>query len=365
MSHIKTLQVNLGERSYPIKIGQNILASVPNYLHELNIKRSQKLLIVTDSNVTSLYGETLQQILKQSGYDCSMYTIPAGEKSKSLEQYEQILSFALEQKLDRHSIILALGGGVVGDIAGFVASTYMRGIDFIQLPTTVQAHDSSVGGKVGINHSLGKNMIGSFHQPLAVLYDTKTLNTLPQRELLSGSAEVLKLGFIKDDAFLDWLERHRSSCISLQEPYMSELLYTSCRLKAEVVSEDEKEQGVRAILNFGHTFGHAFERLGNYQMLTHGEAIAYGMSIAAKCSDEFFATSGIYDRVCSMLRQYGLPTNWRELPWTVDDVIQTMYTDKKVYEGKITLVLLSEIGTAQIVKGVREDQIKSVWSTYS
>lgn len=207
MREPKRLTVNLGEMSYPIWIGAHLLLNLEQYLLDLDISKGQKLLIITDTNLVNLYGHSLNEQLMNNGFSSYLYTIPAGEPSKSIEQYQQIITFAIEKRLDRKSVILALGGGVVGDIAGFVASTYLRGITYIQLPTTIQAHDSSVGGKVAINHPLGKNLIGSFYQPTAVLYDTSTLTSLPQREVLSGFAEVLKEAFIYDEEFVKWLKQ--------------------------------------------------------------------------------------------------------------------------------------------------------------
>ncbi|EGL82862.1 3-dehydroquinate synthase [Caldalkalibacillus thermarum TA2.A1] len=362
MESVKTLTVDLGERSYPIWIGQGLLSKLPAYLQTLGITSSQTLLVVTDDHVGALYLEPVLKGLQRAGFRVFSYSVPAGEQAKSLSYYEQIITYALEHKLDRQSVILALGGGVVGDLAGFVASTYMRGIPFVQLPTTLLAHDSSVGGKVAINHPLGKNMIGSFHQPLAVIYDTATLSTLPEREVACGFAEVLKHGFIWDEAFVDWLEENANPCRALQEPFLSEALYRACHIKSQVVSQDEKETGLRAILNFGHTFGHAFEALGHYRDFTHGEAVAIGMAVAAHVSEAVYGQQGLAERVTRLLSTYGLPVEWHTLPWSFEQVLEKMYTDKKVMAGRLRLVLLERMGRAVIADHVAETTLRAVWS---
>jgi 3-dehydroquinate synthase len=398
---VQTLRVHLGERSYPIWIGRSLLADSADYFHRVGVRKEHKLLIITDQVVGPLYASTVKQCLQKSFDHVSAYTIPAGELSKSLSTYEQIMTYAMEQKLDRNSVILALGGGVVGDIAGFVAATYMRGIRFIQMPTTLLAHDSSVGGKVAINHPLGKNMIGAFHQPQAVLYDTETLTTLPTREIRSGLAEVLKLGFIRDAEFADWLNTHRGALLNLEEPFISEALKRACQIKSDIVSADEKEQGIRALLNLGHTFGHAFEALGEYGKLTHGEAVSIGMVLAARVSEAYFAQESTQpstqeitqestqqstqqstqkstqednqdDRavqyqpaleafVRNSLKNYGLPVEWQELPWGVDEVLDKMYLDKKTTGDHLNLILLSQIGHAELVRDVDPVLIRKIW----
>jgi 3-dehydroquinate synthase len=271
-----------------------------------------------------------------------------------------VISFALQQRLDRASVVLALGGGVVGDLAGFVASTFMRGIPFVQLPTTVLAHDSSVGGKVAINHPLGKNMIGAFYQPVAVIYDTSTLNTLPAREISSGFAEVLKHAFIWDPSFVDWLEKHSIQCLNLKEPYLTESLSRASAIKSEVVKQDERESGLRAILNFGHTFGHAFEALGNYQMFSHGEAVSIGMALAAVVSERVYGAK-VSRPIISLLKSFGLPVDWHGLPWSFEEVLHKMYLDKKVREDKLRLVLLKEMGQPMVTDQVSEALLRECW----
>jgi 3-dehydroquinate synthase len=360
MAEHKELRIDLGNRTYPIWIGQGLLPKFTSFLQKLNIDTKKKILIITDSQVGPLYSDLIKNQLSDSGYTSLVYTVQAGESSKSLEQYGNIMTYAIEEKLDRHSLIIALGGGVIGDLAGFVASTFMRGIPFIQVPTTILAHDSSVGGKVGINHPLGKNMIGSFFQPLAVIYDTDTLKSLPQREVISGFAEVLKHAFIWDTSFIDWLVEHREECLALQEPFISEALYRGCHIKTLVVAEDETEQGLRAILNFGHTFGHAFESLGEYTTFTHGEAISIGMVLASRLSDHLNGSSDIESTVTHLLHSYGLPVEWSHLPWTAEQILEKMYSDKKVVAASLNLILLSSLGKAEIVKGVAPEAVLNV-----
>lgn len=355
MNALQTIQVELGERSYPIWIGPQLLKQLPDYLKKLNISSTQKLLMITDEHVAQHYLEPLTELLALN-YSVYSYVIPAGEESKSLTQYEQIMTYALQQKLDRQAVILALGGGVVGDLAGFVASTFMRGVAFIQLPTTVLAHDSSVGGKVAVNHPLGKNLIGSFYQPLAVIYDTETLQTLPEREIRSGLAEVLKLGFIRDAEFLTWLREHQQELSALQEPFLSEALGRACQIKAEIVSQDEKEEGIRALLNLGHTFGHALEALGEYQDYTHGEGVSIGMALAARVSESVYKVQGIEQEVLSLLHLYRLPTRY-EREWSPEQILEKMYSDKKVLAGALNLVLLRRIGEGELVANVSPDII--------
>lgn len=356
MESRQTLRVELAERSYPIWIGPRLLEELPFLLRELQVTNKQKLLIVTDDQVAKLYLQPLIDRLQAAEYVVASYTLPAGEESKSLEQYGQVLTYALEQKLDRKSVILALGGGVVGDLAGFVASTFMRGISFIQLPTTVLAHDSSIGGKVAVNHPLGKNLIGSFYQPLAVVYDTETLYTLPEREIRSGLAEIIKLGLIHDAQFLVWLKENHAVLATLQEPYLTQALGRACQIKADIVAADEREEGVRALLNLGHTFGHALESLGQYDYYTHGEGVAIGMVLAARVSEMVFQTSGLEQEVVALLRLYGLPVTY-DAKWSPTEVLDKMYSDKKVLAGELNLVLLKEIGKAELVPNVPPEYV--------
>jgi len=356
----ETLTVVLGERSYPIVIGEGLLQQAPRLLQEAAISRASQHLIVTDEHVAANYLEPLRAALAEAGYRTTASVIAAGEKSKSLAVYERIMTEAILAGLDRKSAVLALGGGVVGDLAGFVAATYMRGISFVQLPTTLLAHDSSVGGKVAINHPLGKNLIGAFHQPRVVIYDTSALRTLPKREVAAGFAEVIKHGLISDEAFVDWLEEHADRLWELDSEWLAKAIHRGCAVKAAIVSEDETEQGQRALLNLGHTFGHAFEALSSYSVLNHGEAIAIGMCLAARVAERVgLAEKGVYERTERVLRLYRLPTAWPgEL--TPEAVLEAMKRDKKTVGGKLALVLPRAIGRVEVVKDIDEEIILTV-----
>jgi len=356
----KSLTVELGERSYPIVIGDGLLQHVPNLLQEAGISSASKVLIITDENVAVRYLEPLREVLRTAGYQASASVIAAGEQSKSLAVYERIMTEAIQAGLDRKSAVLALGGGVVGDLAGFVAATYMRGIDFVQLPTTLLAHDSSVGGKVAINHALGKNLIGAFHQPRVVIYDTAALHSLPKREVAAGFAEVVKHGLIADESFVDWLEANADRLWDLDSELLGKAIQRGCAVKAAIVSEDETEQGQRALLNLGHTFGHAFEALSHYSTLNHGEAIAIGMCLAAKVAERIgFAEKGVYERTERVLRLYHLPTKWPG-DLAPEAVLDAMKRDKKTIGGKLALVLPRAIGKVEVVKDIDEQLIIGV-----
>ncbi|MCF6093381.1 3-dehydroquinate synthase [Microaerobacter geothermalis] len=356
-----TLKVELGDRSYPIHIGSHLLERLHSLLSPF-ISKGKKVLIITDRHVAPLYLQTVEEQIRRTGADVFSYQVNPGESAKSLSVFQEIIGFALQNGLDRKSVVLALGGGVVGDLAGFVAATYMRGIPFVQIPTTLLAHDSSVGGKVAVNHPLGKNIIGSFHQPLMVVYDTNTLKTLPSRELSAGFSEVIKHGFIWDAQFVQWLDQNAQSLWNLEEPMLSEAIYRGCLVKVHVVSNDEKEEGLRAILNLGHTIGHAIETLSGYGELNHGEAVAIGMVGAAKLAEklgiveEIFSLSEEYTRI---LKKYHLPTS---LPghFSPDEVISVMKRDKKNRENTIVMVLPKKFGEVIITKGVPEAAIKEV-----
>ncbi len=356
----RTLTVDLGERSYPIHIGHGLLAQVADVLRERGVSASSKLLIVTDENVARLYLKPLRETLAAGGYSLAEAVVPAGEQAKCLAVYEQVMTAAIEAGLDRKSVVLALGGGVVGDLAGFVAATFMRGIPFVQLPTTLLAHDSSVGGKVAINHPLGKNLIGAFHQPLAVVYDTATLSSLPPREVAAGFAEVVKHALIADEAFVAWLERHSEALNRLEPDLVAEAIERGCAVKVRIVSADETEQGLRALLNLGHTFGHAFEALCDYSELNHGEAIAIGMGLAAVLSERMgLAPEGTAERTKRLLQAFRLSTAWPK-PFRPEDVLTVMRRDKKGVAGRLVLVLPRAIGKAEIVKQIDEHLILQV-----
>lgn len=356
----KRLHVELAERSYPILIGPGLLQEVAPLLQERGVTQANKLFILTDHHVAPLYLDALTSHLATNGFTVHHFIVEAGEKAKQLAVYEQVMTAVIEAGLDRKSVILALGGGVIGDLAGFVAATYMRGIRFVQIPTTLLAHDSSVGGKVAINHPLGKNLIGAFHQPLAVIYDTDTLNSLPKREVAAGYAEVVKHGLLADSTFVSWLEEHAEQLNRLSSEQVAEAIYRGCQIKAEIVSADETEQGKRALLNLGHTFGHAFEALSHYAELNHGEAIAIGMGLAADVAERMnLAPRGIAERTRNLLQLFQLPVHWPK-QYQPQEVLEVMKRDKKNYSGKLVLVLPVEIGHAEIHANIDENLILQV-----
>lgn len=354
----RRVRVDLGERGYDIVIGEGLLDSLGMLAQEARIPASSVCLVVADQNVAKAgHLQKAVAALQSAGYKVRDTVIPPGEESKNLMQANELFNIAFEAGLDRRSAVFAVGGGVVGDLAGFVAATYMRGISFVQVPTTVLAHDSSVGGKVAVNHPKGKNMIGAFHQPKLVVYDTSALTTLPDREIRSGIAEVIKHGIIWDADFFHWMESSIDRVRSLDPEIISDLLARSCAIKAAVVAEDEKEDNLRAILNFGHTLGHAIEALSSYGTYTHGEAVAIGMVFASELSLEF----GRIDRetvksIRDLIARTGLPT---DIPMELDPVelIGSMRQDKKATGGQLTFVLLSSIGKVEVVKNVDEEKV--------
>ncbi|ALG69136.1 3-dehydroquinate synthase [Beggiatoa leptomitoformis] len=337
---MKTVTVNLGERSYPIFIGQNLLGN-PELIQPY--VQGKQVMIVSNETVSPLY---LEKILPAfQGLNIEAVILPDGEQYKTLDVLNQVFDGLLSEKFDRQATLVALGGGVVGDMTGFAAACYQRGVNFIQIPTTLLAQvDSSVGGKTGVNHALGKNMIGAFHQPQCVVIDTDTLNTLPDRELSAGFAEVIKYGLIDDIAFLQWLENNVTLLLKRDADALNYAIARSCQSKARIVSLDEKESGVRALLNLGHTFGHAIETSMGYGTYLHGEAIAIGMVLAARLS----ATMGWLSnedvvRVARLIKRFQLPTT---IPanMTPADMWQRMQVDKKVRDGKVRLVLMQKLG---------------------
>jgi 3-dehydroquinate synthase len=356
---IETIRVELGERSYDIVIGSNMLRSIGASLKPFGF--SPKVVIVSNPTVYPLYGSVVADSLKKEGFDVLTVTIPDGEEYKELLWTEHIYNMLLKAKLDRSSSLIALGGGVVGDITGFAASTYMRGISYIQVPTTLLAQvDSSVGGKTGVNHKLGKNMIGTFWQPRLVWIDVKTLKTLRKREFIAGFAEVIKYGVIWDEELFDFLETKKKEILNLDRDALMHMIKRSCEIKAEVVSKDEREAGLRSILNFGHTIGHAIETVTGYRKYLHGEAIAIGMHLETKLA----CMLGLIDkkklvRIKSLIDAYGLPS---EMPFDidVDHIRSSMELDKKAVAGKLKFVLPEKIGKVRIQKGVTEKAIKDV-----
>ncbi|SDH07590.1 3-dehydroquinate synthase [Alteribacillus persepolensis] len=348
---MEQLTVHASAQSYPVYIGENVLHQTESLLKE-KLAGKSKAMIITDTNVGELYAEDLRLCLDPMLPVC-VETVPNGESAKSLASYERLLTACIREGLDRQSIIFALGGGVIGDLAGFVAATYMRGIPFVQVPTTLLAHDSSVGGKTGINHELGKNLIGAFHQPSAVLYDTQTLMTLPDREWRSGFAEMIKHAYINDSEFLQWLKENVRSIEDIKTNKIRPFLKRSIAVKADIVKEDEKEAGVRAYLNFGHTLGHAIEKLAGYNGdVTHGEAVAAGMMFAMRVSNYLGLSNWDVEEEVKWLEALGFPVN---IPagFSAQTFIETMKKDKKATSGQLTFVLVEKPG-CPLLKTVEE-----------
>ncbi|SDW59063.1 3-dehydroquinate synthase [Marininema mesophilum] len=315
-------------------------------------------MVVSDSIVSPLYQERVVRFLEEAGYTVSSVTFSAGEHSKSAATLEKLTGECIQAGLDRKGAILALGGGVTGDLAGFLAASYMRGLPYIQLPTTLLAHDSSVGGKVGINHPLGKNMIGAFHQPSLVVFDTDTLTSLPRREVISGFAEVIKHALIYDESFARWLLDHHAPLNDLHPEYIAEAIAKGCQVKADVVAKDEREQGLRAILNYGHTIGHALEALSNYTY-THGEAIAIGMVGESLLGEKLGTARNVLGYTKELLQAFSLPTTFTG-PWTDESLLETMRRDKKARGGSLTFVLPKGIGKVLIQHDVEEEAVLDV-----
>lgn len=348
---MKELTVELGDRSYPIYIGEGLLYDLGAMLLKHGITTKSSLLIVTDERVGSIYLEQVEQLLSSTGFNTAHFIVKAGEKSKSLSVLEDAVTVALEAGLDRNSAVIALGGGVVGDLAGFIAATYMRGVRFVQVPTTILAHDSSVGGKVAVNHRLAKNIIGAFHQPQFVLYDINLLKTLPIREVRAGLSEVIKHGLIWDASFVEWCEANVDALLTLDSAALQHALYEGCRVKSIVVSKDERENDLRAILNLGHTIGHALEAVANYNEILHGEAIAIGMVGAAQLSIKLGHPESIHTITRRIFEKFGLPVT---IPSSldVDAIMRAMSHDKKFVEGSMVFIIPTAIGTVEINKNV-------------
>ncbi len=350
------VDIDLQDRSYPIYIQTQALQTLGDILKENNFV--SELFIIADENVQALYGEKVLTILKQVGPKPTIYSVPAGESSKSLEMADLLYSKLIENNASRNSTILALGGGVVGDLAGFVAATFMRGVKFVQIPTTLLSQvDSSVGGKVGVNHRLGKNMIGAFYQPAFVLIDPDVLHTLPQRERRAGMAEVIKYSFIRDAGFFEVLNNNLSPLLNLVNAEMiTSVLATCCSIKADVVEKDEREGGLRAILNFGHTIGHALEAATDYRTFLHGEAVLHGMRGAVHLSLlENTTTQDEAARALSLIDKLNPP----EIPSTlsVNDILIAMRKDKKRSIDGQLWVLLQKIGDVKLTRQVNDKNV--------
>ena len=352
------VKVSLGDRSYDIEIGTS-LDHFGGRLQGLGF--GQKIALVTNPTIKNLYGQRVASSLKLAGFLVLSIEIPDGERYKTLDWANAIYTALLINGFDRKSALVALGGGVIGDLTGFAAATFMRGVPLVQMPTTLLAMvDSSVGGKTGVNHPMGKNMIGAFHQARKVLIDLGVLKTLPKEEFLSGMAEVIKYGVIWDADLFDYLDKNREKILSLDSTALLHIIRRSCEIKANVVSKDEREGGLRSILNFGHTVGHALETAENYTM-RHGYAVAIGMIYASRLANKSgLCDSSVPNRVEKLIKSYGLPTNLTALSRkpTVTELMETMQIDKKAEGGKVKFVLPKRIGEVVTTKDWDEGALK-------
>ena len=351
---MQTVKVDLGANSYKLFIGEKIFGEVEKFISRSDF--TKKILVVTDTNV---FKNCAEDFTKNLCGDFEIFSIEAGETSKTLQEAEKIYTKAIELGLDRKSLIIALGGGVVGDLAGFVAATYLRGVNFIQVPTTLLAQvDSSVGGKTAVNHALGKNLIGAFYQPKAVFIDLETLRTLPEREIKSGLGEVVKYGIISDEKFFSYLEQNAKKILNRDVEVMEKIIKRSCEIKADVVSRDEKESNLRRILNFGHTIAHVIEEETNYKKYRHGEAVAVGILGAAYISEELGKISSAeVQRLKNLFENLNLETFCENLD--VEKMYRAAFRDKKTVGGKINWVLMKNFGEVEIVSDVPENVVKN------
>lgn len=348
-----SVKVSLAERSYDIVVGGGLLDSLGRRLHALGFRGTVG--VVTDSTVGKLYGARAMRAIKSVGLEGRLIVVPAGERTKTLRWAARVLDELVTKRFERGSALVALGGGVIGDLTGFAAAVYLRGIPFIQVPTTLVAQvDSSVGGKTGVNHPLGKNLIGAFYQPRLVLSDIATLHTLPRREWLGGLAEVIKYGMIADESFFAYLEQHMDSLLRMEEEPVRHIVTQSCRIKAAIVMEDERESDRRRILNYGHTIGHALESLGRYRTFMHGEAVAVGMVQEAALSHHLgFCEQEVVRRQGDVIRQAGLPDVLPSVSFT--DLWKAMQHDKKVAKGRVYSIFPERIGQVRIAPLERSD----------
>jgi 3-dehydroquinate synthase len=347
---MREVKVELGDRSYPVLIGAGLL-SVPELLRKH--AGSRQVMVVTNTSVAPLYLERVMRVLRDA--DARSLVLPDGESHKTLREFNEIISALLAAGFGRDAVLIALGGGVVGDVTGFAAACYQRGVAYVQVPTTLLAQvDSAVGGKTAVNHERGKNMIGAFHQPRAVIADTETLTTLPRREFAAGLAEVIKYGLIRDSSYFAWIETRLGALLRREPAVLEQAIETACRIKAAVVAADEREAGLRAILNFGHTFGHAIETALDYRDWLHGEAVAAGMMMAADLSRR----AGLLD--AAALTRIGMVLSEAGLPVRAPDGVSTsqlrglMSVDKKSRAGRLRLVLLRAIGEAIVSEAFEE-----------
>lgn len=354
---MKIIKVGLRERSYDITIGEGIGDEICRRIKGLPL--GEKIAVVTNPGLKKLYGAFLLTILKKAGYRPFLIEVPDGEGTKDLKWAKRLYDEFINARMDRRSSLVALGGGVIGDLGGFAASTFMRGIPYIQIPTSLLAQvDSSVGGKTAVNHPEGKNLIGTFYQPLAVFIDTVFLKTLPKEEFLNGMAEVVKYGIIADKRLFRFLEKNVERVLALDRQAMEYLIERSCSIKARVVGKDEREAGLRAILNFGHTLAHAIETVSGYRY-RHGEAVSIGMVYAANLSLKMgLCSETAVKRIENLLLSLGLPVKGKRL--SSDRLVKALETDKKVLNGKIRFVLLREIGKVEVQSDIPKRLIQKV-----
>ncbi|MGQ0675864.1 MAG: 3-dehydroquinate synthase [Rhodospirillales bacterium] len=359
-----TIRVALDRRGYDIHVGPGLLAEAGRLMRP--VLKSPRVVVVADAAVAKLHLPALAAALAAAGIAHETVAVPPGEGSKDFAHLEKLLDRLMELKLERSTALVALGGGAIGDLAGFAAAVALRGVDYVQVPTTLLAQvDSSVGGKTAINTRHGKNLVGAFHQPRLVLADCDVLKTLPRREMLAGYAEVAKYGIIGDARFFAWLEKRAGDVIAGDSAALMHAVTVSCAAKAAVVAKDEREEGVREILNFGHTFGHALEaETGFCDVLLHGEAVGFGMALAARLSAERgLCPAGDAERISAHLASAGLPTAFARLPrrrWTAEGLVRHMARDKKVRDGRIAFVLTRGIGSAFAARDVPIDAVKAM-----
>lgn len=356
-----SIHVELDENSYPIFIEQGHLGQIGELLKPK--AKSPKVVVVADAVVSKHYSGTVSESLSNAGFDFRIVEVPAGEEYKSLTEFARLHDELINHRMYRASTLLALGGGAIGDLAGFVAATFMRGIAWVQVPTTLLAQvDASVGGKTAINHPKGKNLIGAFHQPEFVLIDVKTLETLPPREIRSGLVEIIKYGMIMDTPLFDQIESNLDAILDLDVSILVDVIARSCTNKAYVVGKDEKESGLREILNYGHTFGHALEALTDYDAYRHGEAVAIGMNCAAQLAANVgMLDSADWERQRNLLQHAGLPGNFSS-EITPEQLLEKMYLDKKTKGGKLRLVLPTQIGEVVVRDDIDEAAITAAIS---
>lgn len=353
---MSSLTVELGERSYPIYIESGLLSDNSPLLSHI---KSQRVCIISNDIVYPLYGEKLESILAE--LDVDKVILPDGEAHKSLQSFDSIMSHLLANNHGRDTTLIALGGGVIGDICGFAAACYQRGVDFIQIPTTLLSQvDSSVGGKTAINHPLGKNMVGAFYQPIAVLIDIDSLTTLPDREFAAGMAEVIKYGILGDADFFAWLEENQTAIAQKDTAILAQMIQRCCQNKADIVAQDEKESGVRALLNLGHTFGHAIEAEQGYGQWLHGEAVAVGMILAGQLAvNKQLLTASELCRIQSLIEAFSLPTSAPQ-EMNFESFMPHMKRDKKNLAGKLRFIIPTSIGSSELRDDISEQELKQL-----